>query len=91
MGRCRDKRWMRIILLLNLTQRDCPAVINWKGQTEMTSGRGKCHLVSYAPLSVPVPLGLCPAKTAKHMRCGVALLWRLNESLLHDKHSPVAK
>lgn len=79
------------ILLLNLTQRDCLAAINWKGQTETTSGCGKCHLVSYAPLLVPVPPGLCPAKKAKHMQCGVALLWRLNESLLHDKHSPVAK
>lgn len=78
----------RRTLLLNLKQRDCLAVVNWKGQTETTSGHGKCHLVSYVPLSVPVPSGLHPAK---HMQCGVALVWRLNKSLLHNKHLPAAK
>lgn len=30
-------------------------------------------------------------RPAKHTQCGVALVWRLNKSLPHDKHSPAAK
>lgn len=35
----------------------------------------------------PSPPGLHPAK---HTQCAVALVWRLNKSLMHDKHSPAA-